>query len=87
MAEAVYLLCAAMSFICALMLLKGYLKNRTSLLLWSALCFGFVACNNIVLFVDLALFPTMDIHGPLWRNLLSAIGGSLLLFGLIWELT
>lgn len=87
MAEVVYLLCAVMSLICAGMLLRGFVKSRTRLLLWSALCFGFVAANNIVLFVDLALLPSINLYGPFFRNLFSATGGSLLLFGFIWELT
>jgi hypothetical protein len=87
MAELVYLLCAILSLVCAGMLLRGYIHSHTQLLLWSALCFAFIAANNTFLFIDLAIFPSLDLHGQLWRNLLSATGGSLLLFGLIWELT
>lgn len=87
MAEAVYLLCAVLSLGCAAMLLRGYLNSKSRLLLWSALCFGFIAANNTFLFIDLAMLPELDLHGPFWRNLLSASGGSVLLFGLIWELT
>src|SRR4051794_27684850 len=87
MAEIVYLLCAVLSLVCAGMLLRGYLKSRTTLLLWSALCFAFIAANNIFLFVDLAMLPDLDLHGPFWRSFLAAGGGSVLLFGLIWEIT
>jgi hypothetical protein len=37
--------------------------------------------------VDLILLPDLDFHGVFWRNFLSASSGTLLLFGLIWELT
>lgn len=87
MAETVYLLCALMSVACAFMLLRGHFASRSQLLLWSGLCFGFLAMNNIVLVVDLVILPELDFHGGLWRSLLGAIAGSLLLFGLIWELT
>jgi len=86
MTEIVYILCAVMSLVCAFMLYRGYRHNRTKLLLWSSLCFGFFALNNVFLFVDMALLPNVDLHGPFWRSLLSAISGVLLLFGLIWEL-
>ena len=35
MAEAVYLLCALVSVVCAVMLLNGYRANRTTLLFWN----------------------------------------------------
>lgn len=85
MAETVYGLCALMSVVCAIMLFRGYRATRTQLLLWSSLCFGFVALNNIFLFFDLVVFPDLDLHGPFWRNFLGATAGSLMLFGLIWE--
>ncbi len=87
MAEFVYLLCAVASVLSATMLFRGYLSARSQLLLWSSLCFGFLAANNVMLFVDLVLLPNMDFGGIVWRNGLGAIAGSLLLFGLVWELT
>lgn len=87
MGQVVYLLCALMSVVCAAMLWRGYLKTRTHLLLWSSLCFGFLALNNINLFIDLVLLPDVDISGVFWRNLLASIAGMLLIFGLVWEVT
>jgi hypothetical protein len=84
MAEAVYLLCAATSVACAALLLRGYRRQRTRLLLWSSLCFAFLALNNALLFVDLIIVPyAADLS--MWRGLTALIGVSLLLFGLIWE--
>jgi hypothetical protein len=82
--EAVYLLCAATSIACAALLLRGYLRHRTRLLLWSSLCFGLLALNNALLFVDLILVPTA-IDLSLWRSLTALAGVAVLLFGLIWE--
>jgi hypothetical protein len=84
MPEAVYLLCAATSIACAILLLRGYLRQRTRLLLWSSLCFVLLALNNALLFVDLIIVPTgLDLS--LWRSITALSGVSVLLFGLIWE--
>jgi len=87
MAEVVYFACAFASLACAILLYRGYKRTPTHLLLWSGLCFCFLAANNMILFVDLVVFPEFDINGQLWRNVLSAGAGSVLLFGLVWEFT
>jgi hypothetical protein len=87
MAEIVYLLCALMSTACAFLLLRGSQKSGSKLLLWSGLCFALLALNNIVLVVDLVILPDLDFHGRMWRNAIGGLAGSLLLFGLVWELT
>jgi hypothetical protein len=84
MAEAVYLLCAATSIACAVLLLRAYLRQRTRLLLWSSLCFAFLALNNALLFVDL-IVVSVDVDLSAWRSVTAVAGVSLLLFGLIWE--
>lgn len=83
MAEAVYLMCAATSLACAALLLRGYLHQRTRLLLWSSLCFASLAVNNALLFIDLIVVPAVDLS--LWRGTTALLGVSLLLFGLVWE--
>lgn len=84
MAEAVYLLCAATSITCAILLLRGYFRQRTRLLLWSSLCFILLAMNNALLFIDLIIVPvTIDLS--LWRGLTALGGVGILLFGLLWE--
>lgn len=85
--QIVYLLCALTSTVCAWMLFRGYRDSHSRLLLWSSLCFGFLALNNITLVMDLVIFPEIDFSAPLLRNLMGASAGSLLLFGLIWEVT
>ncbi|MCG3114400.1 MAG: DUF5985 family protein [Candidatus Manganitrophus sp. SA1] len=80
---AVYFLCALTSVACALILLRSYQRNRTGILLWSALCFVGLALNNILLFVDL-LFPQVPLQ--LWRLFPALVGLMLLIYGLIWDL-
>jgi hypothetical protein len=83
MAELVYILCAATSLFCAFLLFRSYRTQRTRLLLWSTLCFVGLAVNNIILVVDLMMFPEIDLR--LVRTLVAY--GSILVFllGLVWE--
>ena len=80
----VYLLCFATSSACAILLARNYRRTRARLLLWSALCFLFLALNNLVVIVDLLMVPGVDLQIP--RLLLSLSAVSLLLFGCIWGL-
>lgn len=84
MAELVYLLCAATSIMCAVLLLRGYRASRTRLLFWASLCFLGLALNNILLFVDLILLPDIELFW--WRTAPALVGMMILLFGLIWEI-
>lgn len=84
MAEAVYLLCAVTSVLCAALLLRGYLRSRTPLLFWSCLCFGGLAANNVLLFVDLVVMPEYpDLSLP--RAIVGVASVAVLLVGLVWE--
>ena len=82
-AEAVYILCALTSIVCALLLLRGYRSTRTRLLFWACLCFAFLALNNVLLFVDIILLPKISLFA--WRNGAALAGMLLLVFGLTWE--
>jgi len=83
MVEAVYILCALTSLTCAVLLLRGYGRSRMRLLLWSGLCFVALALNNIVLFLDLVIFPQVDLS--VWRGVIALVGVATLLYGLIWD--
>jgi len=83
MAEAVYLLCAATSVACAALLLRGYARMGTRLLLWSGLCFVGLALNNIALVIDLMVVVDTDLSS--WRLVPAAGGMLLLVYGLVWE--
>lgn len=83
MAEAVYILGAASSLLCAGLLLRQYLASRQKLLLWSALSFIGLTVTNVLVFVDLVSLPDVDLHVLRWSITAGSLG--LLLFGLIWE--
>jgi hypothetical protein len=82
-AEAVYVLCAVTSIVCAVMLVMAYRSSRSRLLLWSSLCFVCLAANNVLLLVDLVFVPSMDLS--LWRTGVAVGGLSVLVFGLVWD--
>jgi hypothetical protein len=79
----VYVLCAATSTICAVLLYRGYRSSGARLLFWSALCFAGLALNNVALIIDVRLFPEIDLST--WRMVPALVGAALLLYGLIWE--
>lgn len=83
MAEAVYILCAATSIACAVLLLRAYFRSRARFLLWSGLCFVFLGLNNILLYIDLAVFDDVDMR--LVRHATALAGLLLLVWGLIWD--
>lgn len=79
----VYLLCAATSLLCAILLLRAYLKNHVRLLLWSGLCFLGLMLENILLYADIIIFPDVDLSP--WRRIPAIAAYAVLLFGLIWD--
>lgn len=83
MAPIVYLLCAATSLGCALLLLRSYIKSKTPLLFWSSACFVCLSLSNILLFVDLVVIPGIDLS--ILRSVITLAGLILLLFSFIWE--
>ena len=83
MPSLVYSLCAVTSVWCAVLLLLRYRVQRERLLLWSALCFGGLALNNLLLFADYVVFPALDFS--LYRSAAAAAAMLVLLAGLIWE--
>src|SRR5215467_8884673 len=51
----VYVLCFLTSAACAWLLGRSYRRNGTRLLLWSSVCFSFLALNNLALVLDLVV--------------------------------
>ena len=51
----------ATSLLCAYLLLRAYFRSRSRLLIWSSICFGMLALNNLVLAVDVLLLPENDL--------------------------
>ena len=83
MAEAVYMLCAVASIVCAVMLLRGWAASKARLLFWGSLCFIGLALNNVLLFVDLVMVPSLDLS--LLRSGLALAAMMTLLYGLVWD--
>ena len=82
-AISVYLLCVLTSALCAVLLGRSYLRTRMRLLLWSSLCFVLLAANNLVVVIDLAILPAVDLRAL--RHALSLGAVLLLLIGFIWD--
>ncbi len=78
-----YILCTVVSLLCAVMLLRGYVRGRHRLLLWSGICFSGLTLANGLVFVDLVLLPHLDLY--LARETTTALSMLILLFGMIWE--
>lgn len=83
MAEAVYVLCALTSIGCATLLIAGYRRSRTRLLLWSSLCFIGLAANNALLVLDRLIVEDIDL--ATWRLVPALAGMAVLVYGLTWE--
>lgn len=80
MAEIVYLLCGLTSLICAALLYRGYSQSRLRLLFWSCACFVCFAATNILLILDLMVFPGSDFS--LIRNGLNLLGIAMMIYGM-----
>lgn len=83
MATTVYFLCAFTSVLCAVLLVRSWLRTRQRLLMWSAIGFTGLAVNNVLLVVDRVVVPDHDLLVLRDASALAAV--SVLLFGLIWE--
>jgi hypothetical protein len=83
MAAFVYILCAVTSVVCAALLLRSSRRNPSRLLFWSGNSFITFALANILLFVDLVVYPNRDLI--ILRNIVTLTGVAMLLYGLIWE--
>jgi len=70
--------------LCALLLLRAYVKVKTRLLLWSGLCFAGLTVSNVLVFIDLALIgPHTSLYSL--RLAVAAVSTLLLVYGLVFE--
>lgn len=82
--DVVYAICALTSLLCAFLLTRGYRRSKQALLLWSSVCFIFLALSNVLLVIDLAILPqSRDLS--LVRTIPAMLGVAFLIYGLIWE--
>lgn len=71
------------SVACLVLLFRAYAASGVRLLLWSGLCFVFLSANNLLLFLDLVVFPDFDLRP--YRLFAALLGAVFLLYGFIWE--
>ncbi len=83
MGPAVYIFGLLVTLSCGVLLTRAYSNVGKRLLLWSAICFYFLALSNLIVFLDLVIFPDVDLYR--WRLITAAVGMLILLYGLIWE--
>jgi fluoride ion exporter CrcB/FEX len=70
--------------LCAILLLRGYVRVRKRLLLWCGLCFAGLTLSNGLLIVDLFLISD-DVSIYPQRLMVAAASMLLMLYGLIFE--
>ena len=80
----VYLLCFLTSAGCAFALLRNYGRTGMRLLLWTGLCFGLLAANNLVVIFDVLVLADQDFS--ILRLGFSLAAVMVLLFGFVWDL-
>lgn len=83
MGPVTYIVVTLICLACAILLLRGYAKEKMRLLLWSGLCFIGLTISNLLVFLDLVMLPHVNLY--LERLIAAAAAMALLLFGLIWE--
>lgn len=83
MPKIIYGLCMLTSFACMFLLLRGFLRTRVRLLLWSGICFAGLTLNNILLMVDREIFPNYDLST--WRLIAALVALLPLLYGMVLE--
>ena len=63
--------------------MRAHVRTPSRLLLWSSVCFAFLALNNALLVADLAIWTESDLSVA--RGLTGFVGLTVLLGGLIWD--
>jgi len=82
-AEFVYASCALTSLLCAILQWRLYRVRRTRMLGYACVAFLGLALNNILLFVDLVVIPTIDLST--YRSLAALASVGVFIYGFIEE--
>jgi fluoride ion exporter CrcB/FEX len=69
--------------LCAVLLLRAYIRARKRLLLWCGLCFAGLTASNVLLIVDLFLMPDASLHPQ--RLMVASASMLAMLYGLVFE--
>lgn len=81
MSAVIYSLCALTAALCSVLLLRGYSRTHTRLLLWSGLCFAGLTVSNTLLVLDRIILPMVDLST--WRLTAGLVALILLIYGLV----
>ena len=79
----VYALCALTSVLCAVLMVRSFLRSRQRAHLWLGLCFAALAVNNVLLFLNVVVVRSIDLSVTRAAVALAAMAA--FLFVLIWE--
>ena len=82
--SAIYLLCILTCLTATLLLIRSFARNRSPVLLWSALSFVALTVNNVLLFADFITPTQLDLRPERAASALLAV--ALLLYGFVWEI-
>ena len=69
--------------LCALLLLRAYVRVRQRLLFWCGLCFAGLTVSNALVVADLFVFSNVSLYR--YRLAAAAISMLLMVYGLIFE--
>jgi len=83
MKYAVNLLGAFIVGFCSFLLLRAYFRVRKRFLLWSGLCFAGLAVSNVLVFIDLSVFPEVNLYTC--RLAVAAVSMLVLVYGLVLD--
>jgi hypothetical protein len=84
MPEVVYSLCFLMALVCAVLLTRSYFARRSSLLMWSSLCFVGLAISNLLLVIDLVITGA-SVDLSVVRQACALVALAMLTIGLVRE--
>jgi hypothetical protein len=83
MGAIIYGLCALTCLLCAVLLLRAYLRSRARMLFWSGLCFVGLTASNVLLVIDRIVLPLADLSTA--RLAVALVAVLLLVYGLVME--
>lgn len=83
MASVTYLLCAAASLCCTVLLALASRGARSRFLFWSMLCFAGLTIANVLLVIDLLVVPEVDLLTI--RQLVTLFSVLTLIWGFVWD--